>query len=70
MTMNHTVVSIEQDMAGKWYARVVTAVDENDEPVETQFFKFDSEPTDAEIQAAVNDWLATRQQEVDNGAAQ
>lgn len=70
MTMSHTVVSVEQDMAGKWYARVVTAVDENGEPIETQFFKFDLEPTDAEIQAAVNDWLAARQQEVDNGAAQ
>lgn len=64
--MLYTIVSIEQDMAGKWYARVVTAVDSNDEPTETQFFKFDTEPTPAEVQDAVDQWLASQQQELTN----
>lgn len=61
--MLYTIISLEQDMAGKWYARVVTAVDSNDEPAETQFFKFDTQPTPEDVQAAVNQWLASQQQQ-------
>lgn len=48
------VVSIEQDLAGKFYARVVMS------PEETQFFKFDHEPTQVEIDEAATQFLALR----------
>jgi hypothetical protein len=52
--MLYEVVSIEQDMAGKWYARIITAVDELENPTETQFFKFDNEPTEDDIQSIID----------------
>lgn len=51
------VVSIEQDLAGKFYARVVMS------PEETQFFKFDHEPTQVEIDEAAARFLALREGE-------
>jgi hypothetical protein len=52
--MLYEVVSIEQDIAGKWYARIITAVDELENPTETQFFKFDHEPTEDDIQLVID----------------
>lgn len=48
------VVSIEQDLAGMFYARVFMS------PEETQFFKFDHEPTQVEIDEAATQFLALR----------
>jgi hypothetical protein len=41
------VHSVEQDLAGKWYARVVITEDE------ARFFKFDHFPSMGEIQETV-----------------
>jgi hypothetical protein len=54
MTMTYHVHSVEQDMASKWYARVVLTEDE------AQFFKFDHFPTMEEIQAAAADFVDAR----------
>lgn len=51
------VVSIEQDLAGMFYARVFMS------PEETQFFKFDHEPTQVEIDEAATQFLALREGE-------
>ena len=52
--MLYEVISCEQDMAGKWYVRIVTAIDELEEPIETQFFKFEHEPTEDDIQLVID----------------
>ena len=54
MTMTYHVHAVEQDLAGKWYARVVLTEDE------AQFFKFDHFPTMEEIQSAAADFDAAR----------
>ena len=60
--MTYHVHAVEQDLAGKWYARVVIS------PDEAQFFKFDSFPTMEAIQDAAAVYVAA--QEVSDGAAQ
>lgn len=49
MTMTYHVHAVEQDMAGKWYARVVIT------PDEATFLKFDDYPTMEQIQAAAEE---------------
>jgi len=62
--MTYHVHAVEQDLAAKWYARVVIADDE------AQFFKFDHFPTMEEIQAAATAFVDARQQgEVSDAAA-
>lgn len=51
------IVSIEQDIAGKFHARVVMSSEE------TQFFKFDHEPTQAEIDEVATRFLSLRASE-------
>lgn len=46
MTMTYHVHAVEQDMAGKWYARVCIT------ETEARFFKFQGYPTMEEIQNA------------------
>ena len=52
----YEVISLEQDMAKKWMARVVIS------PEETQFFKFQEQPTQEEIDAVTTEFLARRQE--------
>jgi len=52
----YEVVSLKQDLAEKWYARVVIS------PDETIFLKFQEMPTQEEIDALTNDFLARRQE--------
>jgi len=52
----YEVVSLEQGLAEKWYARVVIS------PDETIFLKFQEMPTQEEIDALTNDFLARRQE--------
>ena len=59
----YEVISLEQDMANKWMARVAIS------PEETQFFKFQEQPTRDEIDAVTTEFLANRQ-EINNGAAE
>ena len=54
MTMTYHVHSIEQDLAGKWYARVVITESE------AQFFKFDNFPSLDKIQAAATAFVEAR----------
>jgi hypothetical protein len=54
--MTHHVHSVEQDLAAKWYARVVIA------PKEAQFFKFDHFPLMEEIQVAATAFIEAREQ--------
>ena len=56
MTMTYHVHAVEQDMAGKWYARVVLTEDE------AQFFKFEHFPTMDEIQNAATAFVEARTQ--------
>lgn len=56
MTMTYYVHSVEQDLAAKWYARVVITEDE------AQFFKFDHFPTMDEIQVAAAAFVEARLQ--------
>lgn len=64
-TMTYHVHSVEQDLAAKWYARVVIT------PDEAQFFKFDHFPTMEEIQAAAVAYVAAQQpEEVTDGTAE
>lgn len=60
--MAYRVHSVEQDMAGKWYARVCIS---NDEAV---FLKFDSYPTMEAIQDAAAAYVELQQsaEEVSN----
>lgn len=61
--MKYYVHSVEQDLAGKWYARVCLS------PDEAAFLKFDDFPTMAAIQEAAADYVAARQ-EVSNATAE
>jgi hypothetical protein len=61
--MTYHVHAVEQDLAAKWYARVVLS------PDEAQFFKFDHFPTMDEIQAAAAAYVAA-QQEVSDAPAE
>lgn len=54
MTMIYHVHAVEQDMAGKWYARVVLTEDE------AQFFTFGHFPTMDEIQNAAAAFVEDR----------
>ena len=56
--MTYHVHSVEQDLAGKWYARVVLSESE------ATFLKFQDYPTMAEIQEAAAAYVAAQQQEV------
>jgi hypothetical protein len=62
MTMTYHVHSVEQDLAAKWYARVVIT------PEEAQFFKFDHFPTMEEIQTAAEAFVAAREEVLTDGA--
>lgn len=53
--MTYHVHSVEQDLAAKWYARVVIT------PEEAQFFKFDHFPAMEEIQEAAVAYVASQQ---------
>jgi len=57
--MTYHVHAVEQDLAGKWYARVVIT------ETEAQFFKFQDYPTMAEIQDAAVAYVAAQQAEVE-----
>lgn len=52
----YEVISLEQDLAERWYARVVIS------PEETVFFKFQEKPTQEKIDQVTNDYLAKRQE--------
>lgn len=67
------VISLEQDLAQRWYARVVIS------PEETVFFKFLAEPTQEEIDTVAQSYLYKMQetaamaaavQELGNGATE
>jgi hypothetical protein len=60
--MTYHVHAVEQDLAAKWYARVVLS------ETEAQFFKFDHFPTMEEIQDAAAAYVAT--QEVSSAPAE
>jgi hypothetical protein len=60
--MTYYVHSVEQDLAAKWYARVVIT------ETEAQFFKFDHFPTMEEIQDAAAAYVAM--QEVNNATTE
>lgn len=62
MTMFH-VHSVEQDLAGKWYARVCIS------PDEAAFLKFDDFPTMNEIQACAGRAVEARRVANDKAAA-
>jgi hypothetical protein len=62
--MNHYVHSVEQDPAGKWYARVIVF------DGEAVFLKFQSYPTMADIQAVADAYVAGPQPEVSNAPAE
>jgi hypothetical protein len=66
MTMTYHVHSVEQDMAGKWYARVVLSDEE------AVFLKFQDYPTMTDIQDAAAAYVAAQQAEVEvtDGAAE
>ena len=56
--MTYHVHAVEQDLAGKWYARVCLSESE------ATFLKFQDYPTMAEIQEAAVAYVATQQPEV------
>lgn len=58
MTMIYHVHAIEQDLAGKWYARVVIT------PEQSEFLKFDHLPTMGEIQEAADTYVAANYPEL------
>jgi hypothetical protein len=62
MTMIYHVHAVEQDIAGKWYARVVISDEE------AVFLKFQDYPTMADIQEAAAAYVA--QLEVTDGATE
>lgn len=55
MTMTFHVHAVEQDLASKWYARVVISEDES------VFLKFDDFPTMEQIQQAAAEFIKTYQ---------
>jgi hypothetical protein len=62
--MNHHVHSVEQDLAGKWHARVVIS------DKQAVFLKFQSYPTMADIQAVADAYVAGPQPEVSDAPAE
>lgn len=52
MTMTYHVHSVEQDLAGKWYARIVISEDE------AVFLKFHAYPSMEEMQHAAASYVA------------
>lgn len=62
--MTYHVHAVEQDLAGKWYARVVLSSEE------AVFIKFPDYPTMTEIQDAAAAYVAAQQQEVTNALAE
>lgn len=64
MTMTYHVHAVEQDLAGKWYARVVIT------PEEATFLKFDDFPAMAQIQSAAAAYVATSHPELLRPAAE
>jgi hypothetical protein len=59
MTMTYHVHAVEQDLASKWYARVVLSDEE------AVFLKFQDYPTMADIQDAAVAYVAAQQAEVE-----
>jgi hypothetical protein len=57
MTMTYHVHAVEQDMAGKWYARVCLSEEE------AVFLKFDDYPAMDDIQAAAAQLVEAREAE-------
>lgn len=64
MTMTYHVHAVEQDMAGKWYARVCLTEEE------AVFLKFQNYPTMTEIQDAAAAYVASQQPEVTDGTTE
>lgn len=64
MTMTYHVHSVEQDLAGKWYARVVLTEEE------AVFLKFQDYPTMDAIQDAAVAYVAAQQPEVTDATAE
>ena len=64
MTMTYHVHAVEQDMAGKWYARVCLTEEE------AVFLKFQDYPTMTEIQEAAEAYVDARQPEVTDAPAE
>jgi hypothetical protein len=62
--MTHHVHSVEQDLAGKWHARVVISDEQ------AVFLKFQDYPTMAEIQVTADAYVAGLQPEVSNAPAE
>lgn len=60
--MTFHVHAVEQDLAGKWYARVVITEEE------AVFLKFQDYPAMSEIQAAAAEYVAAQQPEVLDGS--
>jgi hypothetical protein len=53
----YTIISREQDIAGRWLVRVAI----NDE--RTIFLNFDHDPSQEEVDTAVTKWLESQQPE-------
>jgi len=64
MTMTYHVHAVEQDLAGKWYARVCLTEEE------AVFLKFQDYPTMTEIQEAAETYAAAQQPEVSDAPAE
>lgn len=62
--MTFHVHAVEQDMAGKWYARVVIS------ETEAVFLKFQDYPSMGDIQDAAVAYVATLTPEPSDGAAE
>ena len=62
--MTYHVHAVEQDLAGKWYARVVLSESES------TFLKFQDYPTMADIQEAAVAYVAAQQPEVSDAPAE
>jgi len=62
--MTYHVHAVEQDMAGKWYARVCLTEEE------AVFLKFQDYPTMTEIQEAAAAYADARQPEVTDAPAE
>lgn len=62
--MTYHVHSVEQDLAGKWYARVCITESE------AVFLKFQDYPTMADIQDAAVAYVAAQQPEVSDAPAE
>lgn len=62
--MTYRVHSVEQDLAGKWYARVCITESE------AIFLKFQDYPTMANIQDAAEAYVAAQQPEVNDAPAE